>query len=206
MRGHIHRMAGRRAPPVTFVGETAATGTLTLGVHANTLSGDWGAFCTSHNGGTNIVPGTGTELQGPASANSQTTLTVKQTSGSGDSIVYSGPASILRLRSFIFSRMRLGSFAAWSNNADATATSATISALAVYWPNSTIVICGCARKATQTFVGSFTHDGTLVEVSTSNTSHSSYFAYLTNTSKFGGGTISWDGTSLEHKFAVGVFR
>lgn len=203
--GHAHR-AHRRAEPQTLVGTATAGTTLTVGVHASVVAGDYGVFATSHDGGTNIVPGSGTEFASQIST-SQVTLTLKTPlSGSGDTIVYSGPASIRRLQSWVFRPTRIGTGASFATTATGTATTATIPALTVQWPNSTIIIVACAAKTGLTFSGSFTHDGTLTEVSNSNTNHSSYFASIINTSKFSGGTLSWDGTSLLHNAALCVLR
>lgn len=206
MRSGHARATHRRAPPNAFVGEATAAAVLTMGVHANTVAGNYGTFLTSHNGATDIVPGSGTEYASIIGGAQQAEIAAKIVTGSADSIIFSGPASILRLRSWTWDRIRLGANTAWVGTVTSTATTCAVPEVTVYWPNSTVVIVGNCAKTAMTFSSSFTHDGTLVEAASSNTTHSTYWGYITNTSKFGGGTLSWDGTSLLHKAAVVVIR
>lgn len=196
-------LLGRARGPAAYIGSGTATSTLTAPVNASVAARDYAIFMAVHNANSAITPGTGTTLQNANSGATAQTLSGKRCASNAETIVYTGPASIMRLRSHAWRTIRVGAVAAGSATGTGTATTLTLPALVLTRPRATVVICVHVKKASLTFGHTMSYKGRLTEEATgANASNSSWFVYIRDCHRFQGGGVSWDATSNEYRYSL----
>ena len=196
------KSGGTGTPPVSYVGVGVSSNSLSVGVHANSVSGDYGMFFAMNPANDTGLGGSGLSQLTTANSASPSYARVsggRVITGSGDSQSFTKTTgTFLRLLSITF-KNATGLVGTQASNAG-TGTSITVPTMTVNESGSALIIPLLIKANSSGDILPIVVSGGLVNAglvagTVNGSPMSCWYIVLQDISSFSGGTISWTGSA-----------